>query len=702
MASRLITRRDFLKVSFTAGGALLVGSFLDACTPPAPAITPTLPPTATNTAIPESPLQPNLFIRIDPNGTVTFIIHRSEMGQGVRTALAMILAEELEADWSRVRVEQMDAVAELNQITSGSGSIAINYDALREAGAAVRALLVNAAAQIWNIAPEECKANQGKVIHAASGKQLDYGELIHKAKDLKLEDVDVQLKDPKEFRLIGTSVPRIDDPDIVTGKAIYGLDVRLPGMLFATVARSPAPGGKLVKYDSAQAESVAGVRRVVKVSSGIAVVAENTWSAIQGRAALNITWDEGSASTLSTESIHQKMVETINKAIAKESPTTLKTIEAIYETPFLAHAALETPNCVADVRADHCDVWVPTQNPLDVQTFVRNVVGVPTNVHVTLLGGGFGRKLEVDYGVEAAEVSKAVGAPVQVVWTREDDIQHDFYRQMTYHWMKAGWDGAGNLALWRHYMAGQGINGMAYRVGKEVLDEGLNVLYNIPGSIPQSFLVNTPVPTGPWRGVMSAPNAFANECFFDEVAAALKKDPYEFRMELLDEANPLRAVLELAATKANWGTPLPEGHGRGIASQIYHQTMVAMVAEASVQDGSLKVHKVVCALNCGKVIHPDMVVQQVEGGIVFGLTTLLNEITLDKGRIQQSNFHDYPLLQMKEMPDVEVYVVPDERAPQGLGEMGVPPIVPAVSNAIFNAIGIRIRRTPILAADLTV
>src|SRR5690349_8684326 len=319
------TRRDFLKVSFTAGGALLIGSFLDACAPPAPTQAPTSVPTNTATAVPQTPFQPNLFIRIDPDGTVTLNIHRSEMGQGVRTSLAMILAEELEADWSLVRVEQMDAVSDLNQITSGSGSIAINYIPLREAGATGRAILLNAAAQTWGVAPQECKAEQGKVIHTSSGRQLGYGELVRSARDLK-PNTEVQLKDPKDFRLIGTSVPRIDDPEIVTGKAIYGLDVRLPGMLYATVARCPTLGGKLVKYDSTQAEAVAGVRAVVKVSSGVAVVAEDTWSSIQGRAALKITWDEGSQADLSSESIRQKMADTISKAVVKEPPTTLKTI----------------------------------------------------------------------------------------------------------------------------------------------------------------------------------------------------------------------------------------------------------------------------------------------------------------------------------------------------------------------------------------
>ena len=694
-----ITRRDFLKVSFTAGGALLISSWLEGCAPEMlPAPLPSPAPTFTSTPVPA--FQPNLNIRIDPDGTITFIIHRSEMGQGVRTTLAMILAEDLEADWSRIRIEQMDAQSELNQITSGSGSILINYDSLRRAGATARAILVQAAAREWGVPATECKAENSLVTHTATGKQLGYGELVGLANDVKL-DSEVRLKDPADFKLIGTSVPQIDGPNMVTGKAIYGLDVRLPGVLFSVVARSPVPGGKLIGYDSAAAQAVRGVRQVIEIPSGVAVVAENSWAAIQGRAALNIQWDDGSLVSLSTESIRQRMVDMVDKAV-KEAPAELTTIEAVYETPYLAHATMEPVNCVADVRADRCEIWAPTQNPQDVQSFVQNLVRVPTDVHVTLLGGGFGRKLEVDYPIEAAQISKAIRAPVQLVWTREDDIQHDFYRQITYHWLKAGWDKQGALGFWRHYMAGQGLNGIAYRIGKEVLNEGLQPLYNIPQSLSETILISTPVPTGPWRGVMSAPNAFANECFLDEVAAALKKDPLTLRLELLDATDPVREVLQLAAEKFNWEAPLPEGHGRGIAAQIYHRTIVGMAVEASVDGEAIRVHRVVCALNCGRVIHPDMVRQQVEGGVAFGLSTLLQEITIDQGRVQQSNFDDFPMLQLKDMPAVDVYTVPSDEPPQGLGEMGVPPIVPAALNAVFHATGKRIRRTPVRAEDLQV
>lgn len=702
---RRLTRRDFLKASFTSGGALLIGAFLDACVPTVQQTeipTSTIVPTSTSTPEPAQPFQPNLFIRIDPDGAVNLIIHRSEMGQGVRTSLAMILVEELEADWSTVRIEQMDArsQSEVNQITSGSGSIRINYENLREAGARARQILIAAAAQKWGVTSQECKAESSTVIHLATGERLGYGELVGIASQLKLTSV--SLKDPQEFKLIGKSMPRVDDPAIVNGRAIYGIDMRVPGMLYATVARAPVFAGWADSFDSTEAESIPGVQTVVQVPSGIAVVAENTWAAIRGRDALNITWHEGANAELSSQAIHQALVDRMNEALANEERTNLKTIEAVYETPYLAHAPLEPVNCIADVRSDVCELWLPTQNPQAVQEFVRDRLGMETVVHVTLIGGGFGRKLEVDFALEAADVSRAIGGPVQVVWTREDDIQHDFYRQVTYHSMKAGWDANGSIGLWRHYLASQGIRGVAYYADTEVLEEDIVAPYEMNGRTARALLVSLPVPTGPWRGVVSATNGYANECFFDEVAAALNRDPYELRMELLPANDQLRTTLQVAAEKAGWGTPLEQGHGRGIAChKTYGLTSVAMVADVSVQDGQVRVHKVVCAISCGMVVHPDMVAQQMEGGIVFGLTSLLyGEITFEKGRVQQSNFEDYPLLQLREMPEVEVHIVEDNRPPLGLGEMGVPPVVPAVVNAIFNASGKRIRHTPIRPDDL--
>jgi isoquinoline 1-oxidoreductase beta subunit len=707
-----LTRRAFLQLSLTTGGSLLIA----ACAAPAPRPGPTASaaPTATQprtptpapTAVPTSlpPFQANLFIQIDLDGAVSLTVHRSEMGQGVRTALAMILADELEADWSTVRILQAPASSHFgSQTTSGSGTIAGSYDALRQAGAAARELLVAAAAGTWGVAPADCQARSGAVLHPATGRRLGYGELVPAARALPLP-TDPALKDPKEFRLIGMAVPRVDGPAIVTGRATFGLDVRLPGMLFAAVARCPVPGGTLAGYDASAAQSVPGVRKVVKVPSGVAVVAENTWAAFQGRAALRVTWTEGSHAALSSDSIHQTLVDAMTQALkgAGDEPQGLTTLDAVYETPYFAHAALEPINCAADVRADACDIWAPTQNPQAVQQFVRNAIGLPTEVHVTLLGGGFGRRLEVDFAIEAAAVSKAAGSPVQVVWTRDDDLQHDFYRQPTYHALRAGWDRKGTLAFWRHYVAGPGLNGLAYRVGRDVLEEGLAMPYDIATRSVEGVLATVPLPTGPWRAVVSGPNAFASESFLDEVAAALKQDPYILRMALLPQDNPLRPVLELAAAKAGWGSPLPAGRGRGLACHnTYNQTPVAMVAEVSVENGAPRVHKVVCAVECGRVIQPDMVAQQMEGGIVFGLTSLLKAaITWDRGRVQQSNFDNYPILTLPEMPVVEVHLLASERPPRGVGEMAVPPIVPAVANALFAVTGKRIRRLPVQPADL--
>lgn len=704
-----VTRRTFLQVSITAGGSLLIGSFFGGYvsaqtgTPTATSTaTPLASPTATPTLLPSvAPFQPNFFVQIDRDGTVTLTVHRSEMGQGVRTALAMILAEELDADWASVRVVQSPSNPQIgnNQRTSGSGSVADTYGPLRAAGSHARAILVTAAAQSWSVKPQDCKTEAGSVINPASNQKLAYADLVTLA-NLVSEPASLPLKQPGDFRLIGTAVPRVDDPAIVAGKAMYGLDVRLPNMQFAVIARSPVPGGTLSKYDATRAKLVPGVRSVVEVPNGIAVLAENTWAAMQGRAALDVSWTPGANAAYSSETIHQRMVELVQKATAGEDKKSFTTIEATYETPYLAHAAMEPLSCVVDLHPDHCDVWAPTQNPQDVQTYVNGVVGVPTSVNVTLIGGGFGRRLEVDFCVEAANVAKAAGVPIQLVWTREDDIQHDYYRQPTYHWLRAGWDTSGTLALWRHYIAGPGLNGTIYHAGSDVLEEGLRVPYQVEDIHSEADLADIPLPTGPWRAVMAGTNCFANECFIDEVAAALKKDPYEFRMGLLPASSPEAAVLELAATSSNWSNPPPTGHARGIAVHTYNDSTVAMVAEVSVTAGKLTVHKIVCAIDCGTVINPDMVTQQMEGGVCFALTALLKgEITFKQGQVEQSNFNNYPLLRIDEMPEVEVHIMKSIRDPQGTGEMGVPPLTPAVLNAVFALTGKRIRHTPLRAGD---
>jgi isoquinoline 1-oxidoreductase beta subunit len=485
----------------------------------------------------------------------------------------------------------------------------------------------------------------------------------------------------------------VEQTAIVTGATEYGLDVRVPHMLFAAVARCPVPGGTVVSFDEAAAQKTPGVRTIVKITSGVAVVADTSWAAFQGRDALRVTWNEGALNRWSSASINTALADALKPLVTSEGPRGPRMIEAVYDTPYLAHAPMEPLSCVADVRAKHCEVWCPTQNPQDVQSHVAAAVGVPTDVHVTMIGGGFGRRLEVDFAIEAAETSKAVGSPVQITWTRTDDLQHDYYRPPSRHWMRAGWDAGGQITLWRHKIAGPGLNGVIYQVGRDLLLDGLAVPYNIADSNTDAAIADVALPTGPWRAVLDGPNAFANECFLDEVAAALHQDPFALRMKLLSDSDVMRPVLALAASKADWNGSRP---GRGIACHTRVETPVAMVADVSLHAGRVRVDRVVCAVDCGTVVNPDMVVQQIEGGVVFGLTALLKDpITFERGRVQQHNFDDYRLLQMSEMPEVEVHIASSTRAPQGVGEMGVPPIAPAVANALFTLTGTRIRATPL-------
>jgi isoquinoline 1-oxidoreductase beta subunit len=677
-----LNRRDFVRVSTVAGAGLVIGVALQGCggqptVTPAPTAAPTPEPTATlfpppaDTPTPEpgAHFEPNLFVRIDENGAVTITVPRVELGQGVRTALPLILAEELEADWTAIRVET--AIADRaygRQQTTGSHSVEQTFTPLRRAGAVARQILLAAAAQLWGVEPATCRAEAGTVVHEDSGRRLTYGDLVETAATLAVPgSSEVSLKDPADFRLIGTARGQIDEPLMVTGQAVYGLDVRRPGMLYATVARCPVLGGKVKSFDPASALAVEGVRHVVQIGSDVAVIADSTWLAIQGRQALEVVWDEGGNAGLSSDGIRQALLQKLGERATASSGGEGETLEAVYEVPFLAHATMEPMNCTADVRPDQCTVWAPTQDPQEARDRARGITKLPdeaVTVHVPLVGGAFGRRSYEDYVEMAVKASQAVGAPVQVMWTREDDLQHDLYHPFHLLHAMAHLDDLSSRTI-RPYPAPRGV------------------------------------PTGIWRSVDNVQQAFSEQCFLDEFAAATGQDPVELRRPLVPRR--MQVVLDLAAEKAGWGTPLPEGRGRGIACHsTWGVTDVAQVVEVSVvEDGVVRVHRIVCAVDCGLVVNPEGVAAQMEGGIVFGLTAALKgAITIENGRVQQSNFHDYPLLRLDEMPAVEVYIVPSDRSPQGVGEMGLPPAAPALANAIYAATGKRLRRLPIRAEDL--
>ena len=658
-----VTRRDFIKLVGAAGGGLVLAVYLDACAPdaPIPATVTPLPPTPT----PRPPFDwaPHIYLKMDRDGILTVYAFRSEMGQGIRTALAMLVAEELDVDWSSVRIEQSTTDSKYgDQSTGGSVSISTYYLGSRLAGATARQMLIEAAAGIWDVEAAQCKTDAGFVIHPDGQQKISYGDLVEPASKLDVPQ-QAKVKDPSQFKIIGNGKGHWDAPLIVSGKAIYGIDVRLPGMLFAVIARCPIFGGTLVNYDDSAAKVVPGVRQIISLEDRIAVVAENTWAAIQGRNVLKINWDGGDNADLSSEKFRDAAIKYLTRKQSKPN-----TLEAIYEIPYEAHATMEPMNCTAHVHDGVCEVWAPTQSPQDVQRAVANIAKLPTNkvtVHVTLIGGGFGRRLQTDYAEEAVRVAMAVNAPVQVMWTRDDDLQHDFYHPM-------------NVQSFRY-----------------ALDQ-----LNLPAGPSVGGFV---VPTGAWRSVQNFTQAYGVQCFIDELAVALHRDPLDLRLELYKDRDRALGVIKLAAEKAGWDTPLPGGHGRGLA---YHATFevthVAYVAEVSVDEaGTVRVHRVVAAVDCGRAVNPDNVAAQIEGGIAFGLTAALKaEATVKEGHIQQSNFHDYPLLRFNEMPLVEVYLVESDNQPSGMGEMGVPPIAPAVANAVFAATGKRIRHIPIKPEDL--
>ena len=699
-------RRSFIRISLGSGGALLLASCSNdasstpttaTVTPDSVGLTPTSDATTTTSSPPGEPFEPNLFVGIGTDGSVTLTIHRSEMGQGVRTALAMVLAEELDVDLGAVTVAQSPANEAIgSQVTSGSGSITDNYDRLRLAGATARAMLVTAAAQQWHVDAAKCRTESGEVINTLTDERVMYGDLVGVAATLDVP-TGVKPKDPADFRLIGTSVPRLEGAEIVTGRLRYGIDMRLPGMRFASVARCPVPGGSVASFDDAAALAIAGVEKVVEVPSGVAVVATSTWAAFRGRDALQVVWNEGDNANWSTDSIRAALGDAITKARAEPAPADLTVIEAVYETPYLAHSAMEPVNCLAHVHDGTCEIWASTQNPLSVQEAVAGALGVPVTVNVQHCGGGFGRRLEVDFPVEAAQVSKAAGVPVLLTFSRTDDLQFDFPHAPTQHWVRAGWDAANTVSALRHVVAGPGLHGIVYKGGTDVLNIEQEVPYQIANRKDSASLVDIALPTGPWRGTFAWPNAFATECFLDEIAEALGEDPVALRRRLLPEGDALRAALDLAVANSDWGADLPAGQGVGVACHTYHDTPVALVARVQMGDQSFRVERVVCAVDCGTVVNPDMVVQQIEGGVAFGLTAVLKgALTHKAGRIEQQNFNDSPLLQLADMPQVDVHIVPGTGHPTGVGEMAVPVVIPAVLNAVYSASRIRFRSLPLV------
>jgi len=713
-----INRRDFVRTGAAAGGGLLVAL----CAP--------LPLRARGVqAAGNKEVAVNAFVRIGSDETVTVISAHSEMGQGIYTSLPMLLNEELEADWSKVRVEAAPVDAVYNhpvfgiQMTGGSTTSPAEWERYRKMGAVARIMLVQAAADQWKLDPSALHVENGVVIHGATKRRATYGSLANAAAKLK-PPAEVPLKSPKDFKLVGKPTRRLDTPSKVNGTGQFGLDVHVPGMLTAVVARPPVFGGKAKTFDATETLKIPGVKAVQEVPSGVAVIAAGFWPAKTGREKLKVDWDLGPNANLSSEQMFSDFSEMSKKpgAIAKKAgdpdaalKTAAKTLTAEYNVPYLAHAMMEPLNCVVDLRADSCEIWTGTQFETVDRASAAQVAGLPpekVQIHTMLLGGGFGRRANPasDFVVEAVHVAKVAKAPVKVVWTREDDLKGGWYRPMWHDRFTAGLDASGNPIVWTHTIVGQSImQGTLFEsmfvkggVDPSSVEGAADLLYGIPNLQVDLHTPKISVPVQWWRSVGHSHTGFSVEAFLDEVAHAGGKDPYELRRSLLANHPRMLKCLDLVAQKANWGSKPPSGIGRGIATHFSFDSYVAQVVEASVEKGDVKVHRVVCAVDCGMVINPDTVKAQMEGGIIFGLTAALkSEITLKNGRVEQDNFHNYEMLRINETPEIEVHIVPSTENPTGVGEPGVPPLAPALANAIFAATGQRIRRLPIRTSDLT-
>ena len=667
----------------------------------------------------------NPFIKISTDNRVTLVVGQAEMGQGISTGLAMVLADELGADWSNVAWEQAPndlafALPGGFQSTGGSGSQRRLMPLYRRGAASAREMLIAAAAQKWNVDEKSCRVENSFVLHGNGEKlsKLSFGALAEAAARQAVP-AEPPLKDRSAFTIIGTSPKRFDVPAKTNGSAQYGIDVKLPGMKYAVVARSPIFGAQVASFDAVAARKVKGVSHVVEIASGVAVVADNTWAAMKGRELLNMKWKESGNDKVSTVSIREQFIDAAKGAatkarevgnVAEAFAKAGDIIEAVYETPYLAHATMEPMNCTAWVQANQCDVWAGVQAPTLAENAAVATTGLSKDkihIHTKFLGGGFGRRSESDFVIEAVELSKQLRLPVQVLWTREDDMRHDFYRPMTYNVFRAALDDKGMPLAWQHRIVGSSI--LARRAPQNLrggLDgtstEGAATLpYNMPNFLCESVTVNTHVPVGFWRSVGSSQNAFITESFIDELAHKAGRDPFDYRRALMANNPRQRRVLELAAAQAEWSKPAPVGRFRGIAFAECFGGMVAQVVEVSVNNGTLKVHRVVCAVDVGLAVHPEIVKAQMQSAIVTGLDAArYGRITIENGAVVQGNFHDYPVTRINDMPLIEVYLTVNDQPPGGVGEPGTPPLAPALCNAIFAATGKRVRSLPLSQTDL--
>ena len=712
-----ISRRRFLTVSAVVGGGLLIGFTAGPAIKAADAAG-----KAANASF-----TPNAFIRIGSDGQIILTMPYVEMGQGTYTSIPMLIAEELEVDLKQVRLEHAPPNEKLYanpllgvQATGNSNAVRGAWQPLRQAGATAKTMLVAAAAKRWNVDPASCRAQSGEVIHAPSGRKTNYGDLAAEAARMPVPDK-VALKQPKDFKLIGTPAKRLDTPAKVNGSAVYGIDVRLPGMKIATLAQSPVFGGRVKSVDDAAAKSVKGVRQIVRLDDCVAVVADHMGAAKKGLAALKIEWDDGPHAKLATGDIAAELEKaTLNSGavaqnigdVDKAMAGAVTKVEATYQVPFLAHAAMEPMNCTVHVRKDGCEIWVGNQAIARCQAAAAKITGLPLDkvvLHNHLLGGGFGRRLESDGVERAVQIAQHMDGPVKVVWTREEDIQHDMYRPYWFDRLSAGLDAKGMPVAWKNRFAGSSIIARylppAFKGGldPDSTEGAIDLVYGLPNLHVEYVQVEPPgIPTAFWRSVGPSHNVFVTESFIDELAAAAKQDPVAYRRALLDKNPRAKAVLELAAEKAGWGQPLPQGAGRGVSLQFVFATYMAQVAEVEVsKDGAVRVRRVVCAVDCGTAVNPDAVRAQVQSAVIFGITAALHgEITLKGGRVEQSNFHDYLMLRLNEAPAIEVYIMNNTEPPGGMGECGTSAIVPAVTNAIFAATGKRLRKLPVDTAAL--